>query len=251
MPYFFTSLAWKGVPLVTEPSFISLSPRLQTLANWVKPQSLLADIGTDHGYLPLYLLQQKRITQAIAADLNKGPLQRAETLSKQYNIPLDLRLCDGLAGISPQEVDTITIAGMGGMTIVHILQQWLEQYPDLPNTWRGHFFLQPMSTQYDLRLWLNTHDFYIEKEETIREGKLLYNTLCVSFQEDSPYSEAELWVGRHRKEQVDPSRRELLAFWKEKTKRALEKLPEQQVERKQELQQRISGFETLEQEISQ
>lgn len=225
---------------------ISLSPRLQALADWVRPNSTLADIGTDHGYLPLYLLQNKKIHHAIAADLNKGPLDRAKTLSQHYQIPLDLRLCNGLEGISPDEVDTVTIAGMGGLTITHILSQW--QVP-----WHGTFLLQPMSTQYDLRLWLQQQQYHIQKEQTVREGNTYYTILSIQTipeEQSKPYTEGELWVGRHTNLYPDPLRKEFLHHWMEKTNIALNKLPATQTTRYHELQTRLQSFQALEQELS-
>lgn len=227
---------------------ISLSPRLQTIANWVEPDSLLADIGTDHGYLPLSLLQTGKISHAIAADLNEGPLDRAKSLSQHYQIPLDLRLSNGLEKISPSEVDTITIAGMGGLTIAGILAQWQHQTP-----WNGTFLLQPMSTQYDLRLFLLENHYHIQKEQTVREGNTYYSVLAVkttASEHPHPYTEGELWVGRHSTSHPDPLRKEFLQYWAEKTNIALKKLPPQQTTRQDELLHRFQAIQALEQELS-
>lgn len=219
---------------------ITLSPRLQAIADWVKPNSQCADIGTDHGYLPLYLLQSKKIHKAIAADLNQGPLDRAKALSTHYQIPLDLRLCNGLQNIHPTEVDTITIAGMGGLTIASILQQWQQPIP-----WQGTFLLQPMSTQQDLRLWLQENHYLIQKETTVCEGKTLYSILSVTHGKDTPYTLGELYVGKHHSEYPDPLRKELLKHWVDKTETALQKLPENQLQRQLELTQLKESISNL------
>lgn len=226
---------------------ISLTPRLKAIADKIPKNSLLSDIGTDHGYLPLYLLQKNHIQKAIAADLNKGPLERAKSLSTQYKIPLDLRLCDGLSAIAPEETNTITIAGMGGITISKILQNWTTQHPHLKSSWKGTFFLQPMSTQYDLRTYLTNSGFSILQEETIQEEKTLYSILTVQIGEtpNPPYTDAELWLGRHTPETPDPLRHALLDVWIDKTTRAISSLPPNQETRLAELTTRKNTFESM------
>ena len=100
---------------------LQLQPRLRLLADMVPAGAHLADIGTDHGYLPVWLMQQGRIASAIAADIGPEPLAHARRTAEGYGAALDLRLCDGLRGIAPHETDTVVIAGMGGETIIHIL----------------------------------------------------------------------------------------------------------------------------------
>ena len=97
---------------------LTLSTRLAFLAGWVPQGARLADIGTDHAYLPVWLDTHGRVSAAIAADLRPGPLQRARETGKLYGARhVDYRLCDGLAAISAEECDTIVIAGMGGENI--------------------------------------------------------------------------------------------------------------------------------------
>ena len=94
---------------------LELSPRLQLLADWVSQGARLADVGTDHAYLPVWLTLHGRVTSAIASDLRKGPLERARETGRTYGAEgIDYRLGDGLAFIRPEEADTIAIAGMGG-----------------------------------------------------------------------------------------------------------------------------------------
>ena len=100
---------------------LQLQPRLRLLADMVPQGARLADIGTDHGYLPVWLMQQGRIASAIAADIGPEPLAHARRTAEEYGTALDLRLCDGLRGIAAHEADTVVMAGMGGETIIHIL----------------------------------------------------------------------------------------------------------------------------------
>ena len=98
---------------------LQLQPRLQLLADMVPEGCRLADVGTDHGYLPVYLLQRRRIRGAVAADIGAEPLAHARRTAEAYGVEgIDFRLCDGLRDITPDEVDTVVIAGMGGETII-------------------------------------------------------------------------------------------------------------------------------------
>ena len=102
---------------------LELTPRLQMLANWVPQGARFADIGTDHAYLPVWLMLQGRLHSAIASDLRKGPLERAKETGRTYGAEgIDYRLANGLADIRPEETDVIAIAGMGGETIAAILE---------------------------------------------------------------------------------------------------------------------------------
>ena len=103
---------------------LQLQPRLQMLADLVPAGAKLADVGTDHGYLPVWLLQEGRIRQAIASDINLEPLEHARRTAAEYGVSerMEFRLCAGLDKIRPDETDTIVIAGMGGETILSILE---------------------------------------------------------------------------------------------------------------------------------
>ena len=103
---------------------MELTPRLQGIADQVPYGAAFADIGTDHAYLPVWLLLNGRIQTAIAADLREGPLARARETAAQYSVSdrISFRLCDGLSAVSECEADTIAIAGMGGETIAAILE---------------------------------------------------------------------------------------------------------------------------------
>ena len=128
---------------------IALQPRLRLLAEMTPSGGRLADIGTDHGYLPVWLLQEGRIPSAIASDVGAEPLEHARRTAEEYETQgLDFRLCDGLSGIEPEETDTVVIAGMGGETIRDILRA-------APWAADGHhtLLLQPMTKVELLRGW--------------------------------------------------------------------------------------------------
>ncbi len=197
---------------------LELTPRLQAVADLVPLHAALADIGTDHAYLPAWLLGRGRVRRAIAADINQGPLDRAKLTAQQYNCTgqMEFRLCDGLAGITPDEVDTIVIAGMGGETIAAILQAAPWVYDS-----RYTLILQPMSAQPDLRGWLWYNGFSIKNEELIREGDKLYNIFVTSYGDAVELSAGEEWAGRQHKGMVQPLRGAYLARLLEKVERAM------------------------------
>lgn len=193
---------------------MELTPRLQSIADQVPQDAFLADIGTDHAYLPVWLLLNGRIKHAIAADLREGPLRNARETAAHYHLEnqVSFRLCNGLAGIKSHEANVVAIAGMGGETIVSILEA-------APWTKEGVLMLlQPMTSFPDLRLWLQQNGYKIEKEVISREGKRLYSCLVVRGGSMSPLTPAELWVGKDSK---DPLREEFLSMMEEKIQKAM------------------------------
>lgn len=171
---------------------LSLQPRLARLAELVPHGARLADIGTDHGYIPVYLLQAGVIDTAIAADIGEEPLRHARRTAAEYGVAeqIDFRLCDGLAAIGPEEADCILIAGMGGETIISILEgaDWLRG--------GGHrLLLQPQSRQELLRLWLTEHGFRILREHLVRDKGTLYSILLTEAGEAEPLSAVERFAG--------------------------------------------------------
>ena len=102
-----------------------LSDRLLLVADWVKPKSVVADIGTDHAYLPIYLALQGICTKGIALDIRKKPLERAKENINQFNVwdRVEIRLSDGMDKLLPMEADVVTICGMGGKLMMDILER--------------------------------------------------------------------------------------------------------------------------------
>lgn len=182
---------------------VELSPRLLAIGKQVPEGSKFADIGTDHALLPVWLLQQQKITQAIAADIGQGPLERAKETAYRHQVTtsISFRLGDGLSPINGEEVDVIAIAGMGGETISAIL----EQTPWMPE-WDGLLLLQPMTAVNDLRKWLSSNHFSIEQEQLIEEEKGPYVVMTVRRGETNPLTQVEEWTGRVNKENPDPMR---------------------------------------------
>lgn len=181
----------------------SLSPRLQAVAELVPHGAKLVDVGTDHGQLPVWLICQGRIVQAVATDLRSGPLSKGQALAERWNVTdkVSFRLCDGLNDVDPAEAEIVTIAGMGGETIADILQaaSWTRE----PGR---QYILQAMSGMDGLRRYLSGNGFSILREILVKEGETLYVILLVEPGEMTPLSEGEIWVGRQNPNVVDPLR---------------------------------------------
>ena len=169
---------------------LELSPRLQLLADWVPQGARLADVGTDHAYLPVWLTLHGRVTSAIASDLRKGPLERARETGRTYGAEgIDYRLGDGLAFIRPEEADTIVIAGMGGENIASILAA-------APWTADGQhtLLLAPHTKAEELRLFLMDHGYAIRREALVRDRGTLYPVMEVTAGEMT-LTPGQLWGG--------------------------------------------------------
>ena len=218
----------------------SLSPRLAAVAELVPQGTRLADVGTDHGRLPVWLIQHGVVERAVASDLRPGPLSRARALAERWAVAdrISFRLCDGLSGIGSEEARTVTVAGMGGETIAEILAA-------APWTREGDMtlVLQPMSSISNLRLWLSQNGYQIVVEELAREGDTLYTALLVRTGEMAPLTPAELWAGRNS---AGPLRGQWLDLWLGKTERALAGLAQSRQEsapqRRRELEQVRNGL---------
>lgn len=192
---------------------MELTPRLRAIAEQVPRGAKLADVGTDHGFLPVWLILNGVVETAIASDLRAGPLDRARQTAARYGVAekISFRLCAGLDGIARSEVDTIAIAGMGGDTIAQILAA-------APWARERTLLLQPMTALPALRRWLGQNGCAIQAERTAREGQRLYSVWTVAGGEMPALSPGELWAGR---QSADPLRGEYLDFIAGKVSRAL------------------------------
>lgn len=174
-----------------EAKTLQLQPRLHYIAGCVGAGARLADVGTDHGYLPVYLLQRGHIASAIASDINAMPLAHARATAREYGVAgISFRLCPGLARIRPEECDTVAIAGMGGETIIAILAAapWTR---DGAHT----LILQPQTKVTELRRWLAENGYRFEAEQLVRDKDQLYTVLTVRGGEGQTLSEADALAG--------------------------------------------------------
>ena len=158
---------------------IHLSKRLTALANMVTDGNRLADIGTDHGYIPIYLCQTGKIPSALALDIGKGPLQQAQTHIAEHGLSeqIKTRLSDGMAALQFGEADTILIAGMGGGLVMKILSEGAEKL-----TGKEELILQPQSEIALVREFLRVRNFQILNEDMILEDGKYYPMMKVSQQ---------------------------------------------------------------------
>lgn len=146
---------------------IKLSQRLQAIADMVPQGSSVADIGTDHGFLPCYLAQNGQAVQVIACDINAQPLALAQKNVADYNVTdiVSTRLGNGLSVIEPGEVDVVTIAGMGGALMLEIL----DAAPGVVDRLQ-RIILQPNVGMEAVRIWAEKNLWHIVQEELIREN---------------------------------------------------------------------------------
>ena len=166
-------------------------PRLRAIAELAPDCRVLADIGTDHAYVPAAVLLEGKAERAVAADIGRGPLDRARLTAEKYGLSdrMDLRLGDGLSVLAPGEADVIVIAGMGGDSITEILAAapWSRDGALL--------LLQPMSKAEVLRRWLPENGYAVGAEELTQERGVLYPILTVRGGEMPPADGERAWGG--------------------------------------------------------
>lgn len=162
---------------------MELSKRLQAVADLVTAGCRVADVGTDHAYIPIALVQEGRIPGAVAMDVNTGPLERARLHIAENRLEekIELRLSDGLAALSPGETDSVVIAGMGGGLVIRILTEGAQ-------TVRGvkECILQPQSEIEKVRAFLLEEGFLFLQENMVLEDGKYYPMMKVQ----PPKSEA-------------------------------------------------------------
>ena len=170
---------------------VALSKRLSAIAHLIPKTGGVADVGTDHGHIPVWLFQKGYKGKIFASDINQGPLDKAHTYARDHGASDDIcfLLCDGLKDIPPDEVKTVVIAGMGGETIAGILSAapWTRQGGRL-------LILQPMTKSEELRLWLFENGYRVLSEQLVEDGKI-YEIITARGGIDSPYTAAELLTG--------------------------------------------------------
>lgn len=170
---------------------MKLTPRLQAIVGKVPPGSRVADIGTDHAYIPVYLLMNRLCSSVIATDNRPGPLLAAEETLELFGLSkiAELRLGNGLAALREQDaVDTIIIAGLGGETIAAILQAGIE----LIKTSDILLLLQPMTAASLLRKWLGENGFAITEEDIAEEEGDYYEVIVARWTGETNVIEEKL-----------------------------------------------------------
>ncbi len=183
---------------------MELSRRLYAVASLVTEGASVADIGTDHGYIPIYLVQQGIASKVIALDVNGGPLERARMhiIGNNLKGKIETRLSDGLHAVEPGEVDTIVAAGMGGGLIIRILEEGREVVERLKAC-----VLQPQSEVWRVRRYLLDHRLDIIDEDMVEEDGKFYTMMRAvpAIQGESlKYAECEYIFGKRLLEKKHP-----------------------------------------------
>src|SRR5699024_3112686 len=216
------------------------------IINFVPRNSMVVDIGTDHGYIPVYLTKNNISKLAIASDISSKSLEKTIDYIKKedltdYIIP---RMGDGLAIIKPYEVDTAIIAGMGGILIRDILERDKEITDSITS-----FILQPMSASKELRKYLIKNGFKIVDEELVKEGRRFYEIIyaqkCLDFVEKTIYYE----ISKKLIEKQDPLLQEFIISKINKLENIIEELKntgnEESIEKGRQFERKIIEYKEV------
>lgn len=204
---------------------MELSKRLQAVANLVSDGLTVADVGTDHGYVPIHLIQTGKCERAIAMDVNRGPLLRAKNHIEEQGLSfqIDTRLSDGVNHLSRGEVECVVIAGMGGALTVRILEQGEQIFRALKE-----FVLQPQSEIWKVREYLCEAGYLIVDEDMIFEDGKFYPMMKVINGQAPVYNNIELKYGKVLLENKHPVLADFLKIELQKQTIVLENLETRQ-----------------------
>lgn len=180
---------------------MNIGVRLKTIGDYVPSGVSIADIGTDHAYLPAWLAERGIITKAVAGDIAEGPCNAARSTVAMYGLKdkIEVRLGSGLSIVKPGEVDVIVIAGMGASTIIEILEAD-KQTAQLAK----QLILQPMAGAPSLRRWANCNGWRISAEALVEEGKHLYEIMVLERGLEATMADVIYEIGPRLLEQKPP-----------------------------------------------
>lgn len=230
-----------------------LSERLKTVANEIPKGSKIADIGSDHAYLPCYAMLQGMIKYAVAGEVNEGPYQSAKNQVEKLNLSdcITVRKGNGLEVIGNGEVNVITIAGMGGSLISEILESGKQKLPEVER-----LILQPNVGARSIRIWLIENGWQLIREHILEEDKKIYEVLIAEKGNPAaPYSyddnkESEILLGPFLKKEKNEVFIKKWMLELAKWKKILEQLDqaasnEETAEKKEELTKKIKMVEEV------
>ncbi|VVO88754.1 tRNA (adenine(22)-N(1))-methyltransferase [Pseudomonas fluorescens] len=213
----------------------TLSMRLERVAAQVPAGARLADIGSDHGYLPVALMRRGAIAAAVAGEVALTPFRSAERTVRENGLELHItvRLASGLEAIEPQDgITAISVCGMGGETIRDILDSGKARLSG-----EERLILQPNGGEQPLRQWLMENDYYILHEELLRENRFYYEIIVAERAGPVRYTAEELYFGPLQMQARTPA---FLAKWQRKLRhkqrtladfaRARQAVPEEKVQ---------------------
>lgn len=219
-----------------------ISKRLELVASFVPQGAVLLDVGSDHAYLPIELVEKGKIGRAIAGEVVEGPYQSAVKNVESHGLKekIQVRLANGLAAFEEEDqVTVITIAGMGGRLIATILQEGLGK---LANVER--LILQPNNREDDLRIWLQDHDFQIVAESILEEAGKFYEILVVEAGQ-MKLSASDVRFGPFLSKEVSPI---FVQKWQKEAAKlefALSQIPEKNLSERQVLIDKIQAIKEV------
>lgn len=184
-----------------------LSKRLALVASFVPKGSRLADIGTDHGYIPIALAEAGTVVKAIAMDVRTGPLERARDHIAKHHLEdrIETRLSDGTERLETGEVDTVVAAGMGGELVIHILEGGRHLWDNV-----SKWVLSPQSELDKVRRFLVEQGFAITREDMVEEDGKYYTVMEAARGNMDEMTQAEYLYGRYLIQHKNPVLREFL-----------------------------------------
>ncbi len=212
-----------------------LDDRLKSVADFIPLCDTFLDVGTDHAYLPVYLLKKGICKKAIASDLRVGPLKSAEKTATLYGVEnnISLRLGSGFETVKKGEVSAAAVCGMGGILISDILKDSEDVVREI-----GTLILQPMTAVYELRCYLYENGYTIDDEILASDDGKIYSILKVRSGKCDTPSYAEIFMGKHilkkngglytkyKEKQIKKLETQILGMKKSKNKESLKKLEE-------------------------
>ena len=219
-----------------------ISKRLELVASFVPQGAILLDVGSDHAYLPIELIEGGQIESAIAGEVVEGPYQSAVKNVEAHGLKekIQVRLANGLAAFEEaDQVSVITIAGMGGRLIARILEEGLDKLADVER-----LILQPNNREDDLRIWLQDHGFEIVAENILEEAGKFYEILVVEAGQ-MKLSSSDVRFGPFLSKEVSPV---FVQKWQkeaEKLEFALRQIPEKNLEERQVLVDKIQAIKEV------
>ncbi len=180
---------------------MQISERLKTVASFVTEGMKVADIGTDHAYVPIYLIKNGKIPSALAMDIGVGPLKRAKDHIAEQGLKeqIETRLSDGFSAFQKGEAQSIVIAGLGGELMIQILQAGKEVLSEV-----SEFILSPHSEIHRVRSFLMDQGFSIIKETMLYEEGIYYTIIKAVYGVGDYQTEPELWYGKRMLEEQHP-----------------------------------------------
>ena len=219
-----------------------ISKRLELVASFVPQGSILLDVGSDHAYLPIELVERGQIEAAIAGEVVEGPFQSAVKNVEAHELKekIQVRLANGLAAFEEEDqVTVITIAGMGGRLIATILEEGLDKLSNIQR-----LILQPNNREDDLRIWLQEHGLRIVAESILEEAGKFYEILVVEAGQMN-LSASDVRFGPFLSKEISPV---FVQKWQKEANKlefALDQIPEKNQEERQILAEKIQAIKEV------